>query len=112
MNNAIAKHAPKTKTYSRTMSLQNRVSLAIGLTNDGYEKHMTALFSSYKMAFPQRMSQTYNRVDKDIEKRKARQKMNSQKQKRAEMKTKKTLDEIQKACNDKKTISLMAEPLV
>eukprot|EP00957_Ditylum_brightwellii_P125089 9534981-Ditylum_brightwellii.AAC.1 len=28
--------------------------------------------------------------------------MNSQKQKRAEIKTKKTLDEIQKACNDKK----------
>ena len=100
MNHAIAKHTLKTKTHSLTMLLQNRVSLAIGLTNDGYEKHMTALFSLYKMAFPQGMLQTCNKVNKDIEKRKARQKMNSQKQKRAEMKTKNTLDEIQKACND------------
>eukprot|EP00957_Ditylum_brightwellii_P165610 12607275-Ditylum_brightwellii.AAC.1 len=54
------------------------------------------------MVFPQRMLQTYNTVDKDIEKRKARQKTNSQKQKRPEMKTKNILDETQKACNDKK----------
>ena len=33
MNNYIAKYAPKTKTYGMTMSLTNRVMIAIGVSN-------------------------------------------------------------------------------
>eukprot|EP00957_Ditylum_brightwellii_P070104 5324694-Ditylum_brightwellii.AAC.1 len=33
MSTAIAHYAPKHKTYSRSMSLTNRVSIAIGLQN-------------------------------------------------------------------------------
>eukprot|EP00957_Ditylum_brightwellii_P132078 10070128-Ditylum_brightwellii.AAC.1 len=35
MNRAIAKFVPKTRTFSRTMSLQNRVSIAVGVQNNG-----------------------------------------------------------------------------
>ena len=36
MNNSVAKYAPKTRTYSTTMALTNRVMIAIGTSNLGY----------------------------------------------------------------------------
>ena len=33
MNNSVAKYAPKTRTYSTTMALTNRVMIAIGTSN-------------------------------------------------------------------------------
>eukprot|EP00957_Ditylum_brightwellii_P191502 14579219-Ditylum_brightwellii.AAC.1 len=35
MNMAMAKFAPKTRTFSRTMLLQNCVSIAVGVQNNG-----------------------------------------------------------------------------
>jgi len=36
MNNSVAKYAPKTRTYSTTMALTNRIMIAIGTYNFGY----------------------------------------------------------------------------
>ena len=36
MNNSVAKYAPKTRTYSTSMSLTNRVMIAIGCCNLGF----------------------------------------------------------------------------
>lgn len=36
MNISVAKYAPKTRTYSTTMALTNRIMIAIGTCNFGY----------------------------------------------------------------------------
>ena len=39
INTYIAKCAPKTKAYGMTISLTNRVTIAIGISDFGAEKH-------------------------------------------------------------------------
>ena len=46
MNTSIAKYAPKTKTYEMTISLTNRVMIAVGTNNLGHEKYWTSVYSS------------------------------------------------------------------
>ena len=46
MNTSIAKYAPKTKTYGMTISLTNRVMIAVGTNNLGHEKYWTSVYSS------------------------------------------------------------------
>ena len=45
MNNSIAKYAPKTKTHSMTISLTNRVMIAIGVSNLGAESYWKRIYS-------------------------------------------------------------------
>ena len=45
MNNSVAKCASKTRTYSTTMALTNRVMIAIGTSNLGYITFWERLFS-------------------------------------------------------------------
>jgi len=45
MNNSVAKYAPKTRTYSTTMALTNRVMIAIGTSNLGYVTFWERVFT-------------------------------------------------------------------
>ena len=45
MNNSIAKYATKTKTYGMTISLTNRVMIAIGVSNLGAEAYWKQVYS-------------------------------------------------------------------
>ena len=45
MNASIAKYAPKTKTYGMTISLTNRVMIAIGINNYGAEKYWRHVYN-------------------------------------------------------------------
>ena len=45
MNNSVAKYAPKTRTYSTTMALTNRVMIVIGTSNLGYVTFWERFFS-------------------------------------------------------------------
>ena len=44
MNNSIAKYAPKTKRYGMTISLTNRVMIAIGVSNLGAEAYWKRVY--------------------------------------------------------------------
>ena len=45
MNNSIAKYTPKTKTYGMTISLTNRVMIAIGVSNLGAGSYWKRVYS-------------------------------------------------------------------
>ena len=45
MNNFVAKYAPKTRTYSTTMALTNRVIISIWTSNLGYVTFWERVFS-------------------------------------------------------------------
>ena len=44
MNNSISSYAPKTKTFSRTMSLRTRVGIAAAVQSLGYQEFWTRVF--------------------------------------------------------------------
>ncbi len=45
LNNAVANVAPKTVCYSRTLSLNYRIALVIGIHNMGHVEYLRALFN-------------------------------------------------------------------
>ena len=45
LNNTVSWHAPKNKTYSGTMSLSNRISMAIGISTVGSLEYYRRLFT-------------------------------------------------------------------
>ena len=49
VNSVIAKYAPKDRTYSSTMSLSNRISIVIGIHNDGYQAFWSEAFLSLQL---------------------------------------------------------------
>ena len=49
MNTSITKYAPKTKTYGITISLTNRVMIAVGTNNLGHENYLTSVYASMKL---------------------------------------------------------------
>ena len=50
MNASIAKYAPKTKTYGMTISLTNRVMIAIEINNYGAEKYLRCVYNELDIA--------------------------------------------------------------
>ena len=50
MNAPIAKCAPKTKNYIMTISLTNRVMIAIGITNYGVDKYLRRVYNELDVA--------------------------------------------------------------
>ena len=50
MNASIVKYAPKTKTYGMTISLTNRVMIAIGINNYGAEKYWNRVYKELDIA--------------------------------------------------------------
>ena len=68
MNNTGAKYAPKSKTYSRSMSLQNRISIAIGVTNGGYEIFFGFIYSRLGIDVSPRMKHYFKTKDMYTEK--------------------------------------------
>ena len=50
MNASITKYAPKTKTHGMTISLTNRVTIAIGINNYGAEKYSRRVYNELYIA--------------------------------------------------------------
>ena len=56
MNTSIAAYAPKTKTFSKTMSLTNRTCIAIGVKNMGKLLFWKKIYERLGMEMPERMN--------------------------------------------------------
>eukprot|EP00957_Ditylum_brightwellii_P153909 11714952-Ditylum_brightwellii.AAC.1 len=52
MNTAVTRYAPKHKTYSISMSLTNRISIAIGLHNAGSFEFWKDVYEKLDMDLP------------------------------------------------------------
>ena len=50
MNASITKYTPKTKTYRMTISLTNRLMIAIGIDNYGTEKYLRRVYNKLDIA--------------------------------------------------------------
>ena len=49
MNTSITKYVPKTKTCGMTISLTNRVMIAVGTNNLGHENYLTSVYASMEL---------------------------------------------------------------
>jgi hypothetical protein len=56
MNTAIAKFAPKTQTFLRTMLLQNWVSIAVGVQNNGNDLYWSRVYTALGMEMSSNLS--------------------------------------------------------
>ena len=63
MNLAVARYTPKTRCYSMTMSLQNRVSIAVGLANGGYDSFWRDVFQRCGLCVPPKMAEYLKEKD-------------------------------------------------
>lgn len=103
LNNAIARVAPKNKTFSRSPSLRARVSIVIGIQNYGYNKFWTVLVGE---KFGIEMSSAFvaflEKCQEDLDYNKRYQKELKVKKMRIENYLKKMKEEIEKQKRDKK----------
>eukprot|EP00957_Ditylum_brightwellii_P100330 7647120-Ditylum_brightwellii.AAC.1 len=72
MNTAIAKFAPKTRTFSRTMSLQNRVSIAVGVQNNGNDLYWSRVYTALGMEMLSNLSSFWKKEDNTTKKKRQR----------------------------------------
>ena len=56
MNTSIAKYASNTKTYGMTISLTNRIMIAVGTNNLGHEKYWTSVYASMDLKLEPKQS--------------------------------------------------------
>ena len=90
MNQSIAKYAPKNKSYGSTMSLSNRVAIAVGVFNYGHEKFWREVYSDIGMTMTSTLSLHLQMKDRKIEKRRENEKKPSVKLRRAQKQIERT----------------------
>ena len=90
MNQSIAKYAPKNKSYGSTMSLSNRVAIAVGVFNYGHEKFWKEVYSDIGMTMTSTLSLHLQMKDRKIEKRRENEKKPSVKLRRAQKQIERT----------------------
>eukprot|EP00957_Ditylum_brightwellii_P153021 11647945-Ditylum_brightwellii.AAC.1 len=73
MNTAIAKFAPKTRTFSRTMSHQNCVSIAVGVQNNGNDLYWSCVYTALGMEMSSNLSSFWKKEDNITKKKRQRQ---------------------------------------
>ena len=102
LNNAIAKVAPKNRTYCKSLSLSARVHIVIGIQNYGYKKYWNTLVTK-KLGIE--MSESFRNFlqkrEKDLNRHKSYQKELRVKRMRIENYLKKMNAEIAKQLKDK-----------
>ena len=82
-NNSIASYAPKNKVYGTSMSLSNRVSIAIGVKNEGKKQYWQKVYSKMSMTLPLRLSVFLENTNNRSLKKKEKEATPSFKKKRA-----------------------------
>ena len=95
-NNKVSRYAPKSKVYSRTMSLNNRVAIAVGLQNMGHAAFWRTVFGKLGMPMPPRTAEYLHEKDKRMRKQKARANLPENKIKRSMAKIQAIYEENQK----------------
>ena len=102
MNTAVAKYAPKHKTYATTTSLQNRVNIAVGVQVWGYEKFWVSVFDELKIDVSKQVLKHFRNQDKTRSKLQLQKKDPKNKLKRAKSKIESIQDECLKTKKDTK----------
>eukprot|EP00957_Ditylum_brightwellii_P124896 9521238-Ditylum_brightwellii.AAC.1 len=75
MNLAVTKYAPKTKTFSRTMSLRNQVSVALGVQNMGHATFWSKAYKKLGMHMSPSMTTCLKEKDAKFAERQAKAKI-------------------------------------
>ena len=100
MNTAVAKYAPKHKTYATSTSLKNRVNIAVGVQVWGYEKFWVSVFDFLGISVTNKMLQYLTSQDRSCFKLQQRKKDPTQKLKRAKAKINSMKEECLKTKKD------------
>ena len=64
LHHVVAKYAPKTRNYSSTMSLNNRISIAIGVHNMGHFNFWCSVFEKMNLAISSDLSSALQNLDR------------------------------------------------
>ena len=102
MNNSIAKYAPKSRTYSSSMSLSHRVAIATGIFNLGFYNFWSRVYTDLGMAMTSALTIHLRSRDSAISNKREYQKNLSVKRRRVQKRNELTNDLIQKQIADKK----------
>ena len=97
LNNTISWVAPKNKTYSRTQSLRNRISIAICISSVGTLKFYERLFAKIKISMPPDVQYYVKQVDASRTKKIAKTKTPAAKKRRQEKFHQALLEHAEKA---------------
>jgi hypothetical protein len=100
MNSAVAKHAPKHKTYCSTSSLQNRVNIAVGVQVWGYKKYWGKVFGEIRIPVSSAVDDFLTSQDNSRNKRKIFKQQKDTKQKRIKRVYEKMKEECAKTKKD------------
>ena len=69
MNLAVVRFASKTRCYSTSISLQNRVSITVGLHNGGYGKFWSSVFSELNIKITPNTAKYFHEKDESTGKK-------------------------------------------
>ena len=95
-NNAIASYAPKNRVYGTSMSLTNRISIAIGVKNMGSKKYWDQVYRKMNVKIPSRLSAFLLYTDNRSSQKKKKEATPSFKKKRAFQKNEQIRAEAEK----------------
>ena len=102
MNTCVAKYAPKGKTYCSSMSLSNRISIAIGVQNLGQLDCWERLFKRLKMPLGSYLETHLERKDVAKKRKREYESTMARKRKRSQSRQDKMKEQLQKQINDAK----------
>ena len=102
MNNSVAKYAPKTRTYSTSMSLTNRVMIAIGCCNLGFYIFWNRVYADLGLIMLDDTKAFLEEKDKNKLYRKEYQRKVETKRHRSESKCKQIKELMEKQKKDEK----------
>ena len=96
LNHIVAKYAPKDRTYSTTMSLQNRISIVVGIHNCGHLEFWTEVFSNLRMNVNKDLVNNLSQQDNTKERKRKHNEKRETKIKRRRIQNEKMKDMMQK----------------
>ena len=102
MNTSVAKYARKGRTYCTTMSLTNRVMLAMGTQNLGYYGYWSKVFEVLRIEVSPSFKHHLLQKDRKKERKRKYESTPERKKKRAKRQYEKMADQIQKQIEDEK----------
>ena len=102
MNTSVAKYARKGRTYCTTMSLTNRVMLAMGVHNLGYYGFWKLVLESLSIEISPSLKNHLQQKDRKKERKRKYESSSKRKKKRARYQYEKMTKEIRKQIEDQK----------
>ena len=102
MNTSVHRYAPKGRTYCSTMSLTNRVMIALGVRNAGYYGYWSRVFAKMKLPMSPNLEAYLKNKDKKKKRKRNYESSLERRIKRAKIRNDKMKEEIQKQMKDSK----------